>query len=111
MTPLKQRFIEDMQMRGLAPTTQRSYLHYVTEFARFYNTSPEKLDLEAIRQYEMHLINERKLSPQSVNTFVASVQFLYTVTLETPWSKECFPRLRVPSTLPVVLGPEEVVQF
>jgi integrase/recombinase XerD len=112
MTPLKQRFVEDMQLRGLAPTTQRTgYIHYVAEFAKFFNTSPEKLDLEAVRQYEMHLINERKLSPQSVNTFVASAQFLYRVTLEMPWSKECFPRLRVPSTLPVVLSPEEVMQF
>lgn len=111
MTPLRERFIEDMQMRGLAPTTQRSYIHYAAEFAKFYNTSPEKLDLEAIRQYEMHLLNERKLSPQSVNAFVASVQFLYTVTLEMPWGKECFPRVRVASTLPVVLDPEEVTEF
>ena len=50
MTPLRQRFIEDMQLRGLAPTTQRSYIHYVSEYAKFYNTSPDKLDLEAIRQ-------------------------------------------------------------
>ena len=111
MTPLRQRFIEDMQLRGLAPTTQRSYIHYAADFAKFYNTSPEKLDLEAIRQYEMHLLNERNLSPQSVNAFVASVQFLYTVTLEMPWGKECFPRVRVPSTLPVVLDPEEVAEF
>lgn len=111
MTPLRQRFIEDMQLRGLAPTTQRSYIHYAAEFAKFYNTSPEKLDLEAIRQYEMYLLNERKMSPQSVNAFVASVQFLYTVTLEMPWGKECFPRVRVASTLPVVLDPEEVTEF
>jgi integrase/recombinase XerD len=111
MTPLRQRFIEDMQLRGLAPTTQRSYIHYVTEFAKFYNTSPETLDLEAIRQYEIHLLNERKLSPQSVNTFISSVQFLYTVTLEMPWDKQCFPRVRVASTLPVVLDPEEVAEF
>ncbi len=112
MTPLKQRFIEDMQMRGLAPTTQRSYIHYVADFAKFYNASPGKLDLEAIRQYEMHLIDERGMSPQSVNTFVASVQFLYTVTLEMPWGKRVFSyRVRVPSTLPVVLDPEEVAEF
>jgi hypothetical protein len=48
MTPLRQRFIEDMQLRGLAPTTQRSYTHYVAEFAQFYHTSPEHLDLEAV---------------------------------------------------------------
>ena len=33
MTPLRQRFIEDMQLRGLAPATQRSYIHYVADFA------------------------------------------------------------------------------
>jgi hypothetical protein len=44
MTPLRQRFIEDMQLRGLAPTTQRSYIHYVAEFAKYFNKSPEHLD-------------------------------------------------------------------
>ena len=111
MTPLRQRFIEDMQLRGLAPTTQRSYIHYVAGYAKFYNMSPEKLDLEAIRQNELHMLHEQKLSPESVNTFVSSVQFLYTVTLEMPWGKECFPRLRVANRLPVVLSPEEVEEF
>jgi hypothetical protein len=60
MTPLRQRFIEDMQLRGLAPTTQRSYLHYVSEFAKFYKTSPEHLDLEAVRQNELYLLHQRK---------------------------------------------------
>jgi integrase/recombinase XerD len=48
MTPLRQRFIEDMQLRGLASTTQRSYAHYVADFAKFFNTSPDRLDLEAV---------------------------------------------------------------
>jgi site-specific recombinase XerD len=111
MTPLRQRFIEDMLLRGLAPTTQRSYIHYVAEFAKFYNTSPEKLDLEAVRQYQLYLLNEKKLSPQSVNSFVSAVQFLYLVTLEMPWGKENFSRARLGSTLPVVLSPEEVALF
>jgi integrase/recombinase XerD len=57
------------------------------------------------------MLDEMKLSPQSVNTFISSVQFLCTVTLEMPWGKECFPRLRVTSRLPVVLSPEEVEEF
>jgi len=100
-----------MQLRGLAPTTQRSYIHYVADFAKYFHTSPDQLDLEAIRQYELHLLNEKKLSPQSVNGFVSSVQFLYTITLELPWSRQCFPRLRVPEKLPIVLDQEEVVDF
>lgn len=111
MTALRQRFIEDMQLRGLAPTTQRSYVHYVAEFAAFYGTSPERLDLEAVRQYELYLLQERKLSAESLNGFVSAVQFLYLVTLEMPWGKENFPRLRRPQRLPVVLSPEEVSRF
>ena len=111
MTPLRKRFTEDMQLRGLAPTTQRSYLHYVAEFAKYFNLSPDRLDLEAVRQYEIHLLEERRMSPASVNTFVSAIQFLYLVTLEMPWEKHCFPRVRVASKLPIVLDPEEVSEF
>src|ERR1700722_10577307 len=111
MTPLRQRFIEDMQLRGLAPTTQRSYLHYVSEYARFYNTSPAHRDLEAFRKYELYLLHEKKLSPESITSFVSAVQFLYLVTLEMPWGKECFPRVRRPDKLPLILSPAEVTQF
>jgi len=111
MTPLRKRFTEDMQLRGLAPTTQRSYLHYVAEFAKYFNLSPDRLDLEAVRQYEIHLLEERRMSPASVNTFVSAIQFLYLVTLEMPWGKHCFPRVRVASKLPIVLDPEEVSEF
>lgn len=111
MTPLRQRFIEDMHLRGLASTTQRSYLHYVADYANFYGTSPAQLDLEAVRQYELYLIHEKKLSPQSINAFISAVQFLYLVTLEMPWGKEVFPRVRRPDRLPVVLSQEEVLLF
>jgi integrase/recombinase XerD len=111
MTALRQRFIEDMQLRGLAATTQRSYIHYVAEFAKFYHTSPEHLDLEAIRQYELHLLHQKKLSPESINSFVSAIQFFYQVTLEMPWGSECFPRVRRPHKLPLVLSPQEVEHF
>jgi len=108
MTPLRQRFIEDMQLRNFASTTQRSYVHYVADFARYFNRSPDRLDLEAVRQYQLHMLQERKLSPQSVNTFVSAIQFLYLDTLEMPWNKQDFPRTRIEEKLPVVPGPDEV---
>ncbi len=108
MTPLRRRFIEDMRVRNFAPTTQRSYVHYVAEFARYFQRSPEHLDLEAVRQYQLHLLEERKLSAQSVNTFTSAIQFLYLTTLEMPWSKPAFARTRVEHKLPVVPGPDEV---
>lgn len=111
MTPLRQRFIEDMIVHGLAPSTQRSYVHYVASFAQFHRKSPEILDLEDMRGYTLYLLEERKLSPESVNCFVSAASFLYRVTLEAPWGPECFPRARRRYQLPVVLSQEEVSRF
>ena len=72
MTPLRQRMIEDMRLRNLTPATQRNYVHYVAEYARYFQVSPEKLDSEAIRQYLLYLLNDRKLSPESVNQCVSA---------------------------------------
>jgi site-specific recombinase XerD len=103
--------IEDMRIRNFATTTQRSYVHYVAEFAKYFHRTPAELDLEAVRQYQLYLSQQRKLSPQSINTFVSAVQFLFLVTLDMPWMKEDFPRVRVPEKLPVVPSPEEVLAF
>jgi site-specific recombinase XerD len=111
MTPLRQRMIEDMQLRNLTPHTQRSYVHYVAEYARYFNSSPEKLDAEAIHQYLLYLLNERKLSPESVNTCVSALKFLYLNTLEMPWTEEYFPRAKRPHKLPIVLSQEEMLLF
>jgi site-specific recombinase XerD len=111
MTPLRQKFIEDMRVRGLAPTTQRSYLHYVADYARYFQRSPEQLDCDAIHQYLVHLTEDRKMSAESVNTCISALKYLYLHTLEMPWTDEYFPRVRRPARLPVVLSQEEVLLF
>lgn len=111
MTKLRQRMIEEMQLRGMAPETQRQYVHHVARFALFYNTSPELLDLEDIRQYLLHLLNDRHLSTESVNQSVSALKFLYLQTLELPWSDAHFPRAKRAHKLPVILSPEEVEAF
>ena len=111
MTPLRQRMTENMQLRNLGSETQRAYLHYITGLARFYQTSPANLSLEEIREYQLYLIDQRRLSPESVNCFVSAAKFLYNVTLETPWPEGALPRARVPHKLPVVLSAMEVTEF
>lgn len=111
MSPLKQRMLEDMQLRNFSAGTQRSYIHYVTGYAYHYNLSPAKLGLDDVRNYQLHLIDQRQLSPNSINCFLSAVQFLYTVTLDMPWSKMQFGRMKVPEKLPVVLSEEEVLAF
>jgi site-specific recombinase XerD len=100
-----------MQLRGLAPNTQRSYVHYVAGFAQYFGKSPAELDLEAVRQYQLYLQNERKLSPESIHQYSSAVKFLYQITLETPWGNDCFPSLHRPRKLPIVLRQEEVLGF
>lgn len=111
MTPLRRRMFEDMQLRNFSASTQRSYIHYIADFAKYYNLSPEKLGLDEIRNYQLYLVQERQLAPQSVNCFVSAVRFLYTHTLEVPWSGAEIPYAKVPEKLPCVLSPEEVEQF
>ena len=111
MTPLRQRMIDDMQLRNLAVRTQKQYIAQVAAFAKYFGTSPENLDIEAIRQYQLYLLNERKISPDAVGQYTSAVKFLYLVTLEMPWTNEYFPRARCPRKLPVVLSYEEVLAF
>jgi len=111
MTPLRRRMIEDMQLRNLAAVTQRNYIAHVAAFARFFGQSPEILDQDAVREYLLYLLNERKMSPDAVNQQVSALKFLYLTTLEMPWAAEDFPRVRRPHRLPVVLSHEEVVVF
>lgn len=111
MTPLRQRMIQDMQLRNLSSETQRAYVHYIKGLAQFYQTSPHHLGLEEIREYQLHLVEQHRFSPQAINTFVSAVKFLYTVTLETPWPEGALPRPRIPQKLPVVLSPAETQEF
>jgi site-specific recombinase XerD len=103
--------LEDMQLRNFAPGTQTNYIAHVAGFARYFGLSPEVLDQEAIRQYQLHLLNDRKLSPETINQFVSAIKFLYLHTLEMPWTSEYFPHVRRAVKLPVVLSGEELMQF
>ena len=111
MTPLRQRMLEDMQLRNFASGTQKHYIGHVAGFARHFGRSPEQLDLDSVREYQLYLLNERRLSVEAVNQFVSAVKFLYQVTLEMPWTNEYFPRARRPWKLPIVLSHEELLAF
>jgi site-specific recombinase XerD len=112
MTSLRRRFIEDMQIRNLAENTQRSYIQQVSLFAQYFQKSPEVLGPDHIRAYQLYLTNEKKLSTGSITVAISALRSLYRVTLKKDWSFADFiPAPKVPKKLPVILSPEEVVQF
>ena len=77
MTPLRQRMIEDMQLRNYSQGTQDGYIRYVAQFAAYFGRSPEHLDLEDIRRYQLYLLQDRKLAPESViSLFPRSVSYI-----------------------------------
>jgi integrase/recombinase XerD len=112
MTTLRRRMIEDMQVRSLSSHTQDAYVQQVSQFARHFNRSPEVLGPEEIRSYQVYLRNERKLAPSSIIIAVAALRFLYKITLHEDWDlEEVIPTPKMPQKLPIVLSPEEVLQF
>jgi len=112
MTTLRRRMMEDMQLRNLSQHTQDAYVQQVSQFARHFNRSPELLGPEEIRSCQVYLKNERKLAPSSIILAVAALRFLYKITLRKDWSlEEVIPTPKMPQKLPIVLSPEEVLQF
>ena len=111
MTLLRQRMLQDMQIRNLADNTQTSYLLQVSSFARHFRRSPELLGPEEIRAWLVHLREERKLAPGSLGPTIGALRFLYRVTLKRAWSDEDFPLPKKPFRLPVVLSLEEITTF
>src|SRR5271166_4951670 len=81
MTPLRQRMIEDMQARNLAPHTQRAYLQHVSQLARHFHKSPELLGPTEIRAFQLYLARDRKLAVSSIRVALTGIHFLYNVTL------------------------------
>ena len=110
MTPLRQRFTEDLQLRNLSPVTIKSYVRSVAQFARHFGRSPEQLTPEDARQYQLHLLR-KKVGWSTFNQSVCALRFLYGTTLGR---KDYVPRLpfgKKPKRIPIVLSREEVLKF
>ena len=67
MTPLRQRMIEDLEIRNYSPGTIRNYVRYVACFSRHFWQSPDKLGPEDLRTYQLHLIKTKKVSWSYLN--------------------------------------------
>jgi site-specific recombinase XerD len=110
MSPLRRRMIEDMTIRNLSPATQRSYLHAVSRFSQFFGRSPDRLGLEDVRTYQVHLAS-KGVAWASLNQVVCALRFFYGVTLGQPTIPERIVYARAPRKLPTVLSGDEVVTF
>ncbi|TAY64565.1 tyrosine-type recombinase/integrase [Rhizobium ruizarguesonis] len=110
ISPLRRRMIDDMTIRNLSPATQRSYLHAVTKFSRYFGCSPDRLGLEDVRAFQVHLVSSG-LSWPALNQTVCALRFFFGVTLGHGEIPERIAYARTPAKLPTILNGDEIVRF
>ena len=110
ISPLRRRMIDDMTIRNLSPATQRSYLHAVTKFSRYFGRSPDRLGLEDVRAFQVHLVSSG-LSWPALNQTVCALRFFFGVTLGHAAIPERIAYARTPAKLPTILNGDEIVRF
>ena len=109
ISPLRQRMIEDMTIRKLAPKTQHDYVQRVKHFAAFLGRSPDTASFEDVRRYQLHLAASGAGVP-TINQSVSTLRFFFKVTLGRADIVNHTQFIHVPRKLPVVLSPEEEPQ-
>jgi integrase/recombinase XerD len=107
-TPLRQKMIEDMQLRGFAARTQEAYLLAVSQLARHYHKSPDQINEEELRRYFLFLKNEKHAARSTCTIALCGIKFFFQHTLGREW--KTFELVRPPKQekLPVVLSVDEV---
>lgn len=108
VSPLRQRMLEDMALRGFTAKTQTSYIRSVEHLARYHKRSPDSLSDEDIRRYFVHLTCERKLARPTVTIALCGIKFFWESTLRRDFTVTGVPRPKREKKLPVVLSREEV---
>jgi integrase/recombinase XerD len=80
ISPLRRRMIEHMTVRNLSPATQQSYLNAISKFSRYFGRSPDRLNLEDVHAFQVHLV-ATGISWPALNQIVCALRFFYGVTL------------------------------
>jgi integrase/recombinase XerD len=111
MTKLRQRMLEELQRRNYSPQTAHIYLRHVAAFAQHFDRSPDQLGAEEIRQYQLFLIQQKKLAWSTYNQIVSALRFFYTKVLKREFLLAEIPFSREPQKLPLILSLEEVAQI
>lgn len=107
ISPLRQRLIEDMNMRRFSRATQRNYLRDVGRFATFLRRPPDTATADDVRRFQVAQ-RDAGLPAPTMNSIVAALRFFFTHSLDRPDLARKLFRVTYPRKLPVVLSPDEV---
>lgn len=111
MSPLRQKMIDEMDLRDFSPKTKEAYLRPVRDIALYYKRSPDLISNSEILDYLLYLYREKKLAYKTRRLHVSAFRFFYNQVLrrEDSLAFEA-PPAKGPSKLPQVLSPQEVAQ-
>src|SRR5438552_9802831 len=96
--------LEELQRRNYSAITTRNYLRVVTEFAKYFDKSPDKLAPNELRTYQAYLLTECKLTPGTVVNRVAALRFFFVKTLKRHQFCDFLPYPQDRRRLPTVLS-------
>jgi len=108
MGRLQDRMDRELRIRGYAENTRKSYIGVMRCFVRFCMQSPDELTVEDVKQYQLYLTKEKRVSWSTFNVHVCAIRFFYREVLRVDWDVEHIPYQRSGRRLPVVLSGEEV---
>lgn len=108
MSPLRQRVIEAMQLRGLSPHTQRAYLQAIGALAQYFHRAPDQLTNDDLHTYFLYLATEKRVAFSTSTVALNAIKFLADRVLHRPWPTLDLVRPPKPRTLPTVLSRDEV---
>jgi integrase/recombinase XerD len=108
MTRLRKMMLEELQRRNYSAITTRKYLQVVTDFAKYFGRSPDKLGPNHLRTYQAYLLKERKLTSGTAVNYVAALRFFFVKTLRRHQFRDFLPYPRDRRRLPTILSLEEV---
>ena len=109
-SPLRRRMIDDMKVRNVSPATQEAYVRAVEKLSRYFGRSPDRLSLEDVRAFQVHLASQGN-AWSTANQTVCALRFFYGVTLGRERMPKHLAYAHEPSKLPVVLSAGEVARF
>jgi integrase/recombinase XerD len=108
MSRLRQKMIEDMQLRGLALRTQEAYINAVFQLSKRLKKSPDQVSEGELRDYFLYLKNEKQVADSTFSIALCGIKFFYERTLGKEWHILQLTRPDRKKKLPVVFSMDEV---
>lgn len=106
-TPLRERMIEDMRIRGMGEKAQKAHIRAVKDFAKFLKRSPDTATPEELRAYQLHM-TDTGVTPSTFNARIVALRFFFSMTCGREEMKRYMQFRTKPKKLPIVFSVEEV---